>query len=205
MADNPFATGTPSSSGGDMPGMDMSHDSHGSSGSSSMGPMVMTFQNDPSTPLFTNAWTPSGTGSYAGTCIFLIILAVIFRILLAFKARQETRWLDAELHRRYVAVAGKQGLKETVAAHKNAKAVVLSENGVEEEVMVVQRSGETTRPWRLSVDPLRAMVDTVIAGVGYLLMLAVMTMNVGYFLSVLGGVFLGSLAIGRYNTNYEGH
>jgi hypothetical protein len=36
-------------------------------------------------------------------------------------------------------------------------------------------------------------------------MLAVMTMNVGYFLSVLGGVFLGSLAIGRYTTNYEGH
>jgi hypothetical protein len=29
-------------------------------------------------------------------------------------------------------------------------------------------------------------------------MLAVMTMNVGYFLSVLGGVFLGSLLLGRY-------
>lgn len=29
-------------------------------------------------------------------------------------------------------------------------------------------------------------------------MLAVMTMNVGYFLSVLGGVFLGSLAVGRF-------
>jgi hypothetical protein len=36
-------------------------------------------------------------------------------------------------------------------------------------------------------------------------MLAVMTMNVGYFFSVLAGVFLGSLAIGRYTTNYEGH
>lgn len=29
-------------------------------------------------------------------------------------------------------------------------------------------------------------------------MLAVMTMNVGYFLSVLGGVFLGELGVGRY-------
>ena len=29
-------------------------------------------------------------------------------------------------------------------------------------------------------------------------MLAVMTMNVGYFLSVLGGTFLGSLLLGRY-------
>lgn len=32
----------------------------------------------------------------------------------------------------------------------------------------------------------------------YLSMLAVMTMNLGYFLSVLGGTFLGSLAAGRY-------
>lgn len=29
-------------------------------------------------------------------------------------------------------------------------------------------------------------------------MLAVMTFNVGYFMSVLGGTFLGSLLLGRY-------
>ena len=31
-------------------------------------------------------------------------------------------------------------------------------------------------------------------------MLAVMTMNVGYFLSVLGGTFVGSLVVGRYSS-----
>lgn len=35
-------------------------------------------------------------------------------------------------------------------------------------------------------------------------MLAVMTMNVGYFLSVLGGTFLGELAFGRL-TQLEEH
>lgn len=29
-------------------------------------------------------------------------------------------------------------------------------------------------------------------------MLATMTMNVGYFLSVIGGIFVGELAVGRY-------
>lgn len=29
-------------------------------------------------------------------------------------------------------------------------------------------------------------------------MLAVMTVNVGYFLAVLGGTFLGSLLVGRF-------
>lgn len=35
-------------------------------------------------------------------------------------------------------------------------------------------------------------------------MLAVMTMNIGYFFSVLAGVFVGELAVGRYS-QYEEH
>ena len=30
-------------------------------------------------------------------------------------------------------------------------------------------------------------------------MLAVMTLNVGYFMSVLGGIFLGNLVAGRFS------
>ncbi len=36
-------------------------------------------------------------------------------------------------------------------------------------------------------------------------MLAVMTLNVGYFLSVLGGLFLGEIACGRYAKMDDGH
>jgi hypothetical protein len=46
---------------------------------------------------------------------------------------------------------------------------VLSENGVEENVVVVKKRTFGPRPWRMSVDPARAAIDTVIAGVGYLL------------------------------------
>ena len=36
-------------------------------------------------------------------------------------------------------------------------------------------------------------------------MIAVMTMNVGYFLSVLAGAFLGELLVGRYSHHVEDH
>ena len=36
-------------------------------------------------------------------------------------------------------------------------------------------------------------------------MLAVMTFNLGYFMSVLGGILVGELAVGRYAVQLEEH
>jgi len=168
----------------------------------SMSMMSMTFFTSTMTPIYSAMWTPTSTGQYAGTCIFLIILATILRGLLAARAWKEAAWLDAEFNRRYVTVAGRPSKAEHIASDVDSKRMTLTENGVEEDVMVVKKRGMGTRPWRITTDPIRAVMDTIIAGVAYLLMLAVMTMNVGYFLSVLGGIFLGSLALGRYAT-YE--
>ncbi|KAF5667938.1 copper transporter [Fusarium heterosporum] len=191
-----------------MQDMDMGGDSSGSSSSSSSSHsssnmMTMVFQTETRTPLYATSWTPTNAGAYAGTCIFLAVLAIIARCLVAFKAIQEARWLDREAARRYVAVNGKIPLSEQIASSPDARRMTLSENGVEETVVVVERKQAVTRPWRFSVDPVRACLDTVIVGIGYLLMLAVMTMNVGYFLSVLAGVFVGSLAVGRYTPSVE--
>ncbi|KAG6367279.1 hypothetical protein INS49_001466 [Diaporthe citri] len=175
-----------------MDGMDMSNSS------TMMATMMVAFHNDIATTLYSEMWTPSNAGTYAATCIFLIMLAVIFRSLFALKAIQESRWLDQELNRRYVVVNGRRTMPDDLARNSLKDNMMLSANGVEEEVMVVKKKHTHARPWRFSVDPIRAVIDTIIAGVGYLLMLAIMTMNLGYFLSVLGGTFLGSLAAGRY-------
>ncbi|KAL8724770.1 MAG: hypothetical protein Q9181_006682 [Wetmoreana brouardii] len=185
----------------------MSH-SHGMSMPSStmsMSSMSMGLFTSTSTTLFSSAWTPGSTGAYAGTCIFIIILAALFRGLAAGKHVLEHRWLDQELNRRYVVVRGTPTEAEQINSDTdNKNATLISERGVEEHVKVVRKARRSITPWRFSVDLPRAAYATLMAGVGYLLMLAVMTMNVGYFLSVLGGTFLGELATGRY-TQLEEH
>jgi len=77
--------------------------------------------------------------------------------------------MDAEFNRRYVTVAGKLPKSERISSDSDSKRMILTENGVEEDVMVVKKRSMGIRPWRITVDPVRAAMDTVIAGVGYLL------------------------------------
>ena len=206
--------------------MDMttSSTSHSMSTSTSSMSMTMVFTNTHDTPLFSNAWTPSSSGSYAGTCIFLIILAIIDRCLMALKAIMERHWLATYLNRRYVTVAGKSTEAGKIDSDPDAKlASLITAQGVEESVKVVHNISHGPIPWRFSVDLPRAVLFLGIVGISYLLyvfvftgigananitpsMLAVMTMNIGYFCSVLGGAFLGELAVGRFiQTNEHGH
>lgn len=156
-----------------MAGMDMSNSTATGTSSdmstSSMMTMMVAFQNSIATPLYSMAWTPSNVGTYAATCIFLILLAVVLRGMFALKAIQESRWLDQEFNRRYVVVNGQLPMADKLSSSSVKKNMMLSSNGVEEQVMVVQKQQMHTRPWRASVDVVRAVIDTVIAGVGYLL------------------------------------
>ncbi|KAK6436104.1 hypothetical protein LTR95_007704 [Oleoguttula sp. CCFEE 5521] len=190
--------------------MDMGSSSTSSSGSMSM--MSMVFTNDHSAPLYSSAWTPKTSGGYAGTCIFLVFLAVISRLLIAYRHVLESKWHNKAVRRRYIKVAvateTDRERQPSLSASEKSEAAVLTVRGMDETVRVVRspaQSGITIQPWRFSVDLPRACVFTVQAGVGYLLMLAVMTLNVGYFLSVLAGLFVGELAVGRYAQADDGH
>lgn len=120
-----------------------------------------------------------------------------------FKDYLEHKWHEAALQRKYVVVADKTPISERVAADTDSKTGILTTNGVEESVRVVQAPARHTQPWRFSVDLPRAALVMVNAGVGYLLMLAVMTVNVGYFMSVLTGVLIGELIFGRFNQTWS--
>lgn len=82
----------------------------------------------------------------------------------------ELRWLDAYVSRRYVMIAGDNGL-ETANTSEKSEEAVLTARGVDERVRVLlaARAGAEIMPWSFEVDLPRACVFTVQAGVGYLL------------------------------------
>ena len=147
---------------------------------SGMGSMSMVFTTVHNTPLYSNAWTPTSTGAYAGTCIFLIVLAILSRLMQAWRHTLEQKFHDRAMNRRYVVVRGEQEGEQDAdqlpdqseaAKEKSEQHAILTSRGLDEKVRVItakSRSKETT-PWRISTDVPRACVFTLQAGLGYLL------------------------------------
>jgi copper transporter 1 len=131
--------------------------------------MAMGFFTSTNTPLYSASWTPSSAGAYAGTCIFLIILSILFRAIFTAKAYLELKAVKSALKRRYVVVAGEKAVVDKVTDDANSMTGILTTNGVEEHVRVVSAPVSHVQPWRFSVDLPRALLMTVASGVGYLL------------------------------------
>ena len=146
----------------------MSH-SHSSSSSDDMS-MVMVFTTSHHTPLYANSWTPESGGAYAGTCIFLLVLAMIFRSLLALKTILEFRWSASARQRRFVLIKGRSTEAGRIDQDLDAKSgSLVTAQGVEENVKVVQAQSKHVLPFRFSVDLPRAILVTVLVAVSYLL------------------------------------
>lgn len=109
--------------------------------------MMNTFFASTSTPLFSTKWTPSTTGKYAGTCIFIITLAFFFRGLFSYRAIRERINHDIELKK------------------KDEERATLDER----DIGAGNRKRRGNVPWEITTDVPRALLDTLIAGVGYLL------------------------------------
>jgi copper transporter 1 len=107
-----------------------------------MSQMMMAFFTSTETPLYSKDWTPSGAGQYAGTCIFLIVLAFIFRGLLALRMRLPVLW----------------DRRTSVDYQKDA-----------EDLECGAAGDRAKEPWRVNKALARAILDTILAGVSYLL------------------------------------
>lgn len=147
-----------------MSGMDTGH-----STTSSHTGMAMAFFTATNTPLYSESWTPQNAGQYAGTCIFLLILAITLRAIFTAKAFLEVKALAGALKRRYVVVAGEKTVNERAANDGDSMTGILTTNGVQEEVRVVTAPVKNFQPFRFSIDLPRALLMTIATVVGYLL------------------------------------
>ncbi|KAH8894125.1 hypothetical protein GQ53DRAFT_89692 [Thozetella sp. PMI_491] len=175
--------------------------------SSSTSGMDMTFFSSITTPLFSRSWQPTNTASYAASCIFLVAMAALLRVLIALRpfldearrqgplnsgtsVHQLLPGRDAEEARVVMEQASKDGVlppRPDLGRRANGRGLRIAL----QSAMRVRMVGRTCH----------ALYEVLLAGIGYLLMLAVMTYNVGYFLSVLAGIFLGAFAM----ANAGGH
>ncbi|KAI0161867.1 Ctr copper transporter family-domain-containing protein [Hypoxylon sp. FL1284] len=165
--------------------MEMSNETSGMAiGEMKDTPMVMTFFVSSSTSLFSKAWTPTTTAAYAGTCVFLICLSTIMRGMLVLKPiLEKSMWNTGVDSERLLVPDDEACCQKETLPHQSAKKVY---DTIRRRCAV----------WRFRTSLSRAAFELLLATIGYLLMLAVMTMNVGYFLSVLGGLFLGTFLAG---------
>jgi copper transporter 1 len=158
-----------------MAGMDMGSSMGSSSSMSSHTGMAMAFFTSTSTPLYSESWTPQNAGQYAGTCIFLIFLAIALRAIFTAKAFLEMKALEGALKRRYVVVAGEKMVSERAANDGDSMTGILTTNGIQEDVRVVSAPVKHIQPWRFGVDLPRALLMTIATAVGYLLYVATQT------------------------------
>lgn len=120
-----------------------------------MSEMSMTFFTSFKTPLYSEDWIPTSEGTYAGTCIFLIALSVILRVLLALRPILESRlWTD--------------GIR-----HSGGGDPLIGERDMGKHVSGVQQSmaelGSRWSRWRVNPAAGRATFELIVAGLSYLL------------------------------------
>ncbi|KAH9964447.1 Ctr copper transporter [Russula dissimulans] len=130
--------------------------------------------------LFFKSWRPSSRGAIAGASIALVVLAVLERLLYATRGVMDGRWRRRALVSSTTNPAGNEN--GTSPSAKRSHNV---------------RKGRTIPPFDLSRDSARGALYSLQALLAYVLMLAVMTFQAAYIISIIVGLGLGEVLFGR--------
>ncbi|KAH7362451.1 Ctr copper transporter family-domain-containing protein [Plectosphaerella cucumerina] len=157
-------------------------------------------------PLFVDTKNP---GSYYWVnCIGVVLATLLLRLLIAVRPSLEKRFWDAP------------AWPSSPEKRPGDDGSFVPLAGDDVDRLELEEPSEWRQQQRTRPDPARrhgprswpavagqrvgrAVFEVLIVGLGYLLMLAVMTMNIGYFLSVLAGVFLGTVILGSQTTSHR--
>ncbi|KAF8986051.1 Ctr copper transporter family-domain-containing protein [Cyathus striatus] len=174
-------------------GMDMSMD--GAMSLDAGGGMVPYLHFTPGDTLFFQGWVPRSPGAIFGACIGLFVLAVLERWVGAVRRVGEGVWAKRGVDgfgwgRAQIALSNKL---TSDAAKDKAK----DKGGHAGQRGMVGMVGSIP-PFIPSQDILRGVLHAVQVALGFLFMLAVMTFQAAFFISIVLGAGVGEMLFGRY-------
>ncbi|KAL0948927.1 hypothetical protein HGRIS_009035 [Hohenbuehelia grisea] len=142
--------------------------------------MIPYFHSSLGEPLWFDAWTPESAGAMVGTCIGLFFLGVLSRWFAALRSMMELHW------------------------HQQAH-LALQNNVEKVESLTGMMSMRYGPPFIPGHDIARGAFQVGQAALNFAFMLAVMTYQVGYILSIICGLGVGETLYGRYVTTGHDH
>ncbi|KAJ7710432.1 Ctr copper transporter family-domain-containing protein [Mycena rosella] len=158
-------------------GMDMSMDD---GMTLAAGTMMTTLHFTPiSDTLWFAGWVPQSKGALAGACIGLFLLAIVERWVAAVRRMCEAQW----------AAAGRRAMKKSCDKDGEKKGV---------------RARLSAPPFVAAHDVMRGAMQALGAALGYAFMLAVMTFQASFIISIVLGLGVGEMLFGRYGGNPTG-
>ncbi|KAJ7036130.1 CTR copper uptake transporter [Mycena alexandri] len=121
--------------------------------------------------LWFKGWVPQSAGAMAGVCIGLFLLAIVDRWIAAVRAMMTAHWRDAG----------------TRTARKDA-----------DDNKQTKRRRLRAPPFVPAHDLLRGALHTLQTAFGFAFMLAVMTFQAAFIISITVGLGFGEMLFGRY-------
>eukprot|EP00026_Physarum_polycephalum_P011422 Phypoly_transcript_11648.p1 GENE.Phypoly_transcript_11648~~Phypoly_transcript_11648.p1 ORF type:complete len:350 (+),score=34.02 Phypoly_transcript_11648:42-1091(+) len=131
--------------------------------------MRMYFHNSIVDYILFESWVPTTNASYVISWFAIFVFTVLYEVIKLVRTRLERKWAD-KLSEDYVNV------------NSSSKYAFLA--------------GEA--PFRPKIDFMRAFIHMIEVAWGFLVMLVVMTYNIGLCMAVLAGSFVGMLFIGSF-------
>ncbi|KZT06751.1 uncharacterized protein LAESUDRAFT_725511 [Laetiporus sulphureus 93-53] len=168
---------------------------------SSMGDMVAYLHFTRGDYLVFKEWRPSSRGAIAGACIALVAFSIFERWVAAMRSLLIAHW-----RRRALAIAASRATasesKSSAPTKEKAATDVEEVNGVNSlskypTAFAIRRAPRTVEPFLVSHDLPRGFLYAFHAMVAYVLMLAVMTFQAAYIISILIGLGIGEVVFGR--------
>ncbi|KAG4306344.1 hypothetical protein PORY_000332 [Pneumocystis oryctolagi] len=149
--------------------------------------MPMVFHFSRNTPLFIKEWTPHNTLQYCLTIIFIIFLGIISKALSIYKSYWEYK---------QIALFKNLNNFDTCSCPASGPTTLRSQSDFKKQNRSIFPS------FQYKNNLFRGFLQLLISIFSYLLMIVIMTMDIGYCIATLVGVFIGEFALSQYNRCY---